>query len=178
MIAGAHAVLWVRQDGTGNDACRFAETEKGFLIDGASTGADGTVRKYRIRTRDDGTTRRVRIGQKSRLVARRKRDGSWTLNDTAVPAVTGATDIALEFTPATFTLPLRRLKLKIGQEAEILAAKLDVAAGRLEPLQMMLKRVSEAEYDCAETETGRGARITVDPEKIVQVHEGHWIAQD
>ena len=39
MIAGAYAVLWVRQDGPGNDACRFAEAEGGFLIDGSSTDA-------------------------------------------------------------------------------------------------------------------------------------------
>ena len=67
MIAGAYAVLWVRQDGPGNDACRFAEAEGGFLIDGSSTDADWTVLRYRIRARGDGTTRRVRIGARSRI---------------------------------------------------------------------------------------------------------------
>ncbi len=65
MIAGAHAVLWVRQDGPGNDACRFADAEGGYLIDGSSTDVGRNILRYRIRARGDGTTRRVRIGAKS-----------------------------------------------------------------------------------------------------------------
>ena len=59
MIAGAHAVLWLREDASGNDACRFADAEGGYLIDGSSTAPDGSVLHYRIRARGDGTTRRI-----------------------------------------------------------------------------------------------------------------------
>ena len=114
MIAGAHAVLWVRQDGPGNDACRFADAEGGYLIDGSSTDADWNILRYRIRARGDGTTRRVRIGTKSRIFASRAPDDTWKLNGTPVPAVTGASDIYFDFTPASLTLPIRRLKLGLG----------------------------------------------------------------
>jgi hypothetical protein len=55
MIAGTHAVLWVRQDRPGNDACRFAEAEGGFLIDGSATDEGWKVTRYRVRAREDGT---------------------------------------------------------------------------------------------------------------------------
>jgi hypothetical protein len=90
MIAGAHAVLWVRKDRLGNDACRFADAPGGYLIDGSSTDADSNTLLYRIRARGDGTTRRVRIGAKSRIFVSRAPDDTWKLNGTSVPEVTGA----------------------------------------------------------------------------------------
>jgi hypothetical protein len=177
MIAGAHAVLWVRQDGPGNDACRFAEAEGGYLIDGSSADADQNTLRYRIRARDDGTTRRVRIGAKSRIFVRRAPDDTWMLNGKSVPAVTGAKDIDLGFTPATFTLPIRRLKLGVGNEAEILVARLDLETERLKPLDLVYRRSSNYEYECLNTETGTTSHLLVDAQGIVRTHKGHWIAQ-
>jgi hypothetical protein len=177
MIAGAHAVLWVRQDGPGNDACRFADAEGGYLIDGSSTDADLNILRYRIRARDDGTTRRVRIGAKSRIFLRRAPDDTWMLNGTPVPAVTGAKDIDFSFSPATFTLPICRLKLGVGDEAEILVARLDLEKERLRPLQLVFRRIANNEYECFETEKSTTSHLSVDAQSIVRSHQGHWIAQ-
>lgn len=177
MIAGTHAVLWVRQDRPGNDACRFAEAEGGYLIDGSSTDADWNVLRYRVRARDDGTTRRVRIGAKSRIFIRRAPDDTWSLNGTPIPAVTGAKDIDLGFTPATLTLPIRRLKLGVGDEVEILVANLDLENERLTPLHLVFRRTGNDTYECFEAETGTTTHLTVDAQGIVRTHAGHWIAQ-
>ena len=177
MIAGAHAVLWVRQDGLGNGACRFADAEGGYLIDGSSTDADGNILRYRIRARGDGTTRRVRIGAKSRIFVRRAPDDTWMLNGTPVQAVTGAKDIDLSFTPATLTLPIRRLKLGVGDEAEIQVARLDLEKERLKPLHLVFRRIANNEYECLKSETGTTSHLSVDAQGIVQTHKGRWIAQ-
>ena len=177
MIAGAHAVLWVRQEGSGNDACRFADAEGGYLIDGSSTDADQNILRYRIRARGDGTTRRVRIGAKSRIFVRRAPDDTWMLNGASVPEVAGAKDIDLGFTPATFTLPIRRLKLGIGKDAEILVARLDLENETLRPLHLVFRRTSKNEYRCQNTEAGTTSHLSVDTQGIVQNHQGHWIAQ-
>ncbi len=177
MIAGAHAVLWVKQDGPGNDACRFADADGGYLIDGSSTDADLNIQRYRIRARGDGTTRRVRIGAKSRIFVRRASDDTWTLNGISAPAVTGAKDIDFGFSPATFTLPIRRLKLGVGNEAEILVARLDLENTRLKPLHLVIRRTAKSEYEWLETETGTTSHLSVDAQGIVQAHKGHWIAQ-
>lgn len=177
MIAGAWAVLWVRQDGPGNDACRFAEAEGGFLIDGSSTDADWNVLRYRIRAWADGTTRRVRIGSRSRIFIQRAADDTWKLNGRPVPAVTGARDIHLGFTPATLTLPIRRLGLGIGDEADVLVASLDVAKEQLTPLHLRLRREGSHDYECLTTETGTVAQLAVDAQGIVRSHKGCWSAQ-
>jgi hypothetical protein len=167
----------VRQDRPGNDACRFAEAEGGYLIDGSSTDADWNTLRYRVRARDDGTTRRVRIGATSRIFIRRAPDDTWTLNGTPVPAVTGAKDIDLGFTPASLTLPIRRLKLGVGDEAEIAVAKLDLENERLTPLHLVFRRTGKDSYECFETETGTTSSITVDAQGIVRAQHGRWIAQ-
>ena len=177
MIAGAHVVFWVRQDRPGNDACRFANAEGGYLIDGSSTDPNWTVLRYRIRAREDGTTRRVRIGRQSRIFVRRAPDDTWMLNGKAFPEVTGAKDIDLVFTPATLTLPIRRLKLGVGEEAEVPVALLDIETERLLPKTRVLRRVSETAYECVTTDTGETARLTVDAQGIVRTDEGRWVAQ-
>ena len=177
MIAGAHAVIWVRQDAPGNDACRFAAAEGGYLIDGSSTDADWNILRYRVRARDDGTTRRVRIGAKSRIFIRRAPDDTWILNGTPVPAVTGAKDIDLGFTPATLTLPIRRLNLGVGDEDKILVASLDLEKEWLTPLHLVFRRTANDNYECFETETGITSHLSVDAQGIVRTHTGHWIAQ-
>lgn len=177
MIAGAHAVLWVRQDGAGNDACRFADAEGGYLIDGSSTDSDWNVLRYRVRARADGTTRRVRIGARSRIFLRRATDNTWRLNGVAVPAVNGAQDIDLAFSPATMTLPIRRLKLAVGDEAEILVARYDLKNGDLTPHRLVYRRTAPDKYECHDTASGTTAQLKVDAQGIVQTYKGHWKAQ-
>jgi hypothetical protein len=177
MIAGAFAVLWIRQDGPGNDACRFAEAEGGFLIDGSSTDADWTTLRYRIRARGDGTTRRVRIGARSRIFVQRNAEGDWQLNGTPAPEVAGAKDIHLGFTPAALTLPIRRLALGIGEEATVDLANLDLEQARLTPLRLVLRRTAKDRYETVAPESGTTSALTVDAQGIVRSVEGRWIAQ-
>ena len=177
MIAGAHAVIWVRQDEPGNDACRFADAEAGYLIDGSSTDARGGILPYRIRARGDGTTRRARIGAKSRILVRRAPDYTWLLNGTPAPAVTVAKDIDLGFTPATLTLPIRRLKLGIGDEAEVMVARLDFENERLTPMHLVFRRIADEQYECLNFETGKTSHLIVDRHGIIRAHTGHWIVQ-
>jgi hypothetical protein len=176
MIAGTHAVLWLRQDKPGNDACRFAEAEGGFLIDGSATDAEWNVVRYRVRARDDGTTRRARIGADSRIFIRRDPQGVWTINGTEVAGLEEALDIDLGFTPATNTLAIRRLKLPVGGEAEIVAAWFDPETERLKPMRQSYRRTNEQEYHYS-SDAGFTARLKVDAQGIVREYEGLWKAQ-
>ena len=177
MIAGTHAVLWLRQDSPGNDACRFADAQGGYLIDGSATDADWNVVRYRVRARDDGTTRRARIGAHSRIFVRRAPDDTWTVNGADMPAVDGAQDIDFAFTPATLTLPIRRLKLAVGEEAEVTAASLDLADEQLRPLHRIYRRIDADTYECRDTDTGKSAELKVGAQNIVREYPGRWKAQ-
>jgi hypothetical protein len=70
----------------------------------------------------------------------------WRLNDTVCPAVTGCLDLDLNFSPSTNLLPIRRLDLAIGQEAEVQAAWLRFPQFTLEPLAQRYRRLDVTTY--------------------------------
>jgi uncharacterized protein len=70
----------------------------------------------------------------------------WRLNGTACPAVAGCVDLDLGFSPSTNLLPIRRLGLAIGQEAEVRAAWLGLPDLALAPLDQLYRRIDRATY--------------------------------
>ncbi len=70
----------------------------------------------------------------------------WTLNGIEESAVEGCIDLDLNFSPATNLLPIRRLKLEIGQQSEIKAAWLRFPQFKLEPLAQVYTRLDEFTY--------------------------------
>jgi hypothetical protein len=177
MIAGAKSVLWVRLDRPGNDACRFADTGEDLLIEGNTTEAEGLFLHYRVRAGSDGVTKRARVGDSPMMTFERQDDGRWLMNGTEVPAVAGCFDFDLGITPATNTLALRRLALKVGEVGETVAAWLDPSDWTLKPLKQTYTRVSEHEYDYAST-TGYGGRFEVDDDLVIRRYPGWWERQE
>ncbi|MBI1417425.1 MAG: hypothetical protein GC146_09400 [Limimaricola sp.] len=177
MIAGAVAVMWLRQDRPGNDACRFALIDDELLIEGSTSETAGQFLHYRVRAAADGVTRRARIGDVPMLTFEHEGDGRWMMNGIEVPEVRGALDFDLGVTPATNTLAIRRMNLAVGDSAEAVAAWLDPSDWMLKPLKQRYTRVSETEYDYA-SDTGFSARLTVDEHGIVRDYPGWWKAQD
>jgi hypothetical protein len=70
----------------------------------------------------------------------------WRLNGTECPAVTGCVDLDLNFSPSTNLLPIRRLGLAAGQEADVRAAWLRFPSFTLEPLEQRYRRIDTATY--------------------------------
>ncbi len=69
------------------------------------------------------------------LELRSDHNGYWRVNGEAAPHLTGCSDIDLGWTPATNTVPIRRLDLDVGDTANIVAAwirfpELDVVANQ------------------------------------------------
>lgn len=66
---------------------------------------------------------RVALPEHVRTIEIRRDDiGRWKCNGTAAPHLMGCSDIDLGWTPATNTIPVRRLDLEIGDTASIRAA--------------------------------------------------------
>ncbi len=100
--------------------------------------------------------------------------GNWWLNDSACPALDGCIDIDLGITPATNTLPIRRLGLQPGQSAE-----LDAAWVRFP--ELTIERLPQR-YTCLAPDRYRyesanfAATLTVDAHGLVRDYEGLWRA--
>jgi hypothetical protein len=73
-------------------------------------------------------------------------DHRWQLNGKERPEVAGCIDLDLNFSPSTNLLPIRRLGLAIGQEAEVKAAWLRFPEFTLEPLVQRYRRIDTTTY--------------------------------
>jgi hypothetical protein len=119
-------VSWTERDATGSHVCTLHSDDGGFELSGAGTiGLLGEPFELRFVVGLDGgfATRRVRTraGRRS-LDLEADALGGWVADGRAREDLVGCTDVDLECTPATNSLPIRRLGLEVGQSAEIAAA--------------------------------------------------------
>jgi uncharacterized protein len=70
----------------------------------------------------------------------------WIINDVENPETANCTDIDLNFSPVTNTLPIRRLNLQTGEKAEVRAAWLRFPSFKLELLEQTYERIAENKY--------------------------------
>lgn len=176
MIAGSHVVMWLAHHPPGNDACRFALNARGLVIEGSSR-SDGVTARYRVRAEPSGITRRARIlhMRKAHLIER-DATGRWVMDGQEVPEVAGLADIYLDFTPATNTLPVRRLRLDVGSAADLTVAWLDTSDRRLKPLRQRYERVDRHRYHYASPDRAFEANLSVDEFGAVTHYPGFWDA--
>jgi uncharacterized protein len=83
-------------------------------------------------------------------------------------------DVDLSFTPATNTLPIRRLRLDVGEEAEILVAWLVWPELEVRPVRQRYARLAQDRYRYAQDDFE--AELVVDDEGLVLEYEGLWRA--
>ena len=162
----AVSILWSRLDRPGHELARVEPADSGWILSGTALFLhDGAASQldYKIRCNDRWETISGRVGGRvgeeaiSIDVAVRP-GGVWRSNGVEVPAVRGAVDLDLNFSPSTNLLPIRRLNLAVGQEAAVRAAWLRFPSFVFEPLEQTYRRIDAATYRY----TSAGGRFTVD----------------
>jgi hypothetical protein len=88
------------------------------------------------------------------------------------PGYEDCVDVDLSFTPATNTLPIRRLGLKVGEEKEIAVAWLVWPELRFERAVQRYARLAKDRYRYAQDDFE--AELTVDEDGLVLEYEGLW----
>lgn len=124
-------VTWRRTDELATDEhATLTIRDTGLALIGTIIGAEGGVPlrvEYRVMTDGAGLTtgahvRQLRGFEQRTLTIDRNAKGSWSVNGVVGSALRGCTDIDLELSPSTNTLPIRRLRLGIGSAQTIKAA--------------------------------------------------------
>ena len=87
--------------------------------------------------------------------------GRWWHDERECPAVAGCIDVDLNFSPSTNLLPIRRLRLGVGQSAAVRAAWLRFPSFALEPFEQTYRRLGPARYRY-ESAGGFSAELDVD----------------
>lgn len=98
----------------------------------------------------------------------------WRLNGIECPQVTGCADLDLNFSPSTNLLPIRRLDLAIGQEAEVKAAWLRFPSFTLEPLSQIYRCIAAESYQYESAGGKFMAELAVNAAGLVTDYPNFW----
>lgn len=121
-------VRWQAWNGGGLEHCVARESQDGLVLSGAVVGARGTEYGafYDVRTDALFRTREVRVTYAAGPSLHVEADGEGTWRDVLagvpLPELSGCIDVDIGVTPATNTLPIKRLNLAGDQSCDILAA--------------------------------------------------------
>lgn len=178
---------WRRLDVPGREQARVERTAAGWSLTGELDAEEaGVVARlhYAIDCDPGWRTRSAVIegevnGDPVRIALAADGAGHWMQDGAPVPELTGALDVDLGFTPATNTLPIRRLDLAVGESAPVRSAWLRFPELRLEPLEQTYTREAEQSFRYRAMVDGEPftARLETDAFGRVLRYEGLWEAE-
>ena len=178
----ARSFRWRRLDLPGSETAHLRQVQKGWALSGEAVAEHENGRfevSYSILCDTEWRTQFVRVERRhaGESLARTfvVLNARWTSGDhRELPALEGCLDVDLAFTPATNTLPIRRLNLEIGQSANVAAAWLSFPDLEIDRLEQVYTREDEQTY---RYESDGGAfvrRVTVDDIGFVVEYPGLW----
>ena len=176
------AIVWRSIILNGHEYCRILhETDRHHLIGAAVFSKNHTPTSLDYFIECDAQWRTIStqvsgwVGEKRiDILISVKSDGRWVLNGEEHKDVEGCIDVDLNFSPSTNLLPIRRLNLEIGQDAEVTAAWLRFPGFKLEPLKQTYRRLDLSTY---RYESGGGTFVrdlSVNSEGLVTRYPEIW----
>jgi hypothetical protein len=187
-------VLWQRIDSPGSEWCTLEREPEGWRFRGivlVEVATEPVLVQYELVLASDWSTRAVEIVMHSGDASQPRElrltvdpEQRWQIErepslDPSMPqddpmALHGLTDVDLGITPATNTLPIRRLDPAIGEAVAVTAAWVRFPELTIEPLPQRYIRLAERRY---RYESAGGAFVTeieVDELGLVTRYEGGW----
>ena len=177
-------IVWRRLDQPGYEAARIRSDDGAWRLEGCAIFTEDDQScciQYEIRCGSDWRFERARV---KGWIENRDIDleieagqGKWSVNREVVEELRDCIDLDLNFSPSTNTLPIRRLKLDIGESALVSAAWLRFPSLKLERLDQTYTRTDERTYRY-ETADGKFKReLTVNEAGLVVIYPGLWEAE-
>jgi hypothetical protein len=148
------SMLWRRVDQPGHESARLVYEHPSWHLSGAAVSVyDGEPCRldYLITCNSLWETR---LGTVMGWVGDRAieihisvdSDRRWFINGNECDEARGCLDLDLNFSPSTNLLPIRRLNLAIGEQAQVRAAWLRFPSFALEPLDQIYRRKDATTY--------------------------------
>jgi hypothetical protein len=171
-------ILWQTLETGALDRCRLAAGPDGLRLSGTVlTPEHGTPLdvRYLVEAGPDGLTRRVELeldGGATRRVLLADGAGAWRWDGgPELAGVAGALDVDLTITPATNTLPIRRLTaLAAGQAADLLMAWVQFPGLEVIPSAQRYERLAPDRWHFSTDDFQ--ADLRVDPDGLVLDYGG------
>ena len=185
MTEFVRSIIWRRVDTPGHEWAQVAVEEVESRLYGTSIFVDDgktCCLEYLIECDAGGETWKAEIvGEVGDDIIEIEisvdEDRAWTMNGQLIPEVKGCVDIDLNFSPVTNTLPIRRLKLAVGESREVAAAWLRFPSFKLERFEQTYTRLDKDIYQYQSANGAFQRDLTVDDEGIVLEYPGTWIQE-
>jgi uncharacterized protein len=169
-------VLWQAADG-GSEICRLQRAARGWRLSGTvlTHEAQQPV-EIRYAVMVDATWATTEVSARVRIAEGEPRElpdlgAIWSSTSRPAP-YESCVDVDLSFTPATNTLPIRRLGLDIGDSADIEVAWLTWPELEVRPARQTYTRLAKDRYLYAQADFT--AEVVVDQQGLVVDYEGLW----
>ena len=175
-------VVWKNLLLNGTEYCALWRGAEGWVLKGTVVGVlenhKPVLATYEIHCDENWHTHRVRvertIGTDLRTLSLSvESKGVWRSEGREFHDLKGCEDVDLALTPATNTLPIRRLNQKIGTSDRVLAAWVKLPDLAVQPLAQRYTRLTANTYRY-ESDTGFSAEIVVDDFGLVITYPGGW----
>jgi hypothetical protein len=187
-------VLWRALQWPGADWCELTGERTSWRITGtalATVADEPAIVRYQLvldgawATREVEVVVRVGVDERERRLRLTADDEQLWQIQREPPAEAGATpdntevwrglvDIDLGFTPATNTLPIRRLAPAVGERVDVTAVWVSFPELTIEPLPQRYTRLDERRYRYESDGGAFVAEIEVDDLGLVVKYEGGW----
>jgi uncharacterized protein len=172
------AILWQASDG-GSEVCVLERAERGHRLRGTVlTHEAGQPIELRYAVTVDAAWATTGVEVLVSFAGGELREipevGALWFGKERTPELEDCVDVDLSFTPATNTLPIRRLGLGVGEEREIAVAWLVWPELRVERAVQRYARLGEDRYRY--TQDDFEADLTVGEHGLVLEYEGLWKA--
>jgi hypothetical protein len=134
---------------------------------------------YRVEHDAAGLTARAHVqvkrsGARDELTLTRTAAGDWSANGRSLPELQGIADVDLSVTPSTNTPPIRRLRLNVGQAAEVTAAWVRLPSLDVVPLRQVYRRSEANIYEYEAPDLQFRAQLDVDGDGVVRKYGALW----
>lgn len=113
-------------------------------------------------------------GSSNSLSLKVDRKGNWFGDRSELSSVKRCLDIDLSVSPATNTLPIRRLNLSMGESREIAAAWVRFPELSVQPLRQRYTRMDALRYRYESVVSGFLVELEVDDLGLVTQYSGLW----
>ncbi|MGI0049190.1 MAG: putative glycolipid-binding domain-containing protein [Nitrososphaera sp.] len=176
------ALLWENKDSSSLEYFNLIAKENAFVLEGTIVMLlDGSPTRitYKIECDKNWKTRDVAIRQErsgitSHLALKVSNRQIWKTKGSTIPFATGLHDVDLEVTPATNTLPIRRIGLKEGESRQVDAVWVRFPSLALERLQQRYTRIGRNRYRYEYRSVGYQAELEVDESGLVVSYGNLW----
>jgi hypothetical protein len=175
-------ILWQRLDMPGHEFCELSATEAGWKLTGVAVfnhDAHPCRVEYDVGCDASWETQCAHIsgeidGAPVNLSITRAPDRAWSANGVQLPAVHGCIDVDLGFSPSTNLLPIRRLRLAVGEKAQVNAAWVRFPDLSIEVLSQLYTRTGENTYRYESAGGAFTRDLNVDAAGFVVDYPGLW----